>query len=168
MATIRKGMSYKGNRIAILSAFDQTGEKQTGKNLQLVMANDLETDDNRVITNPSLVYKSYNDKNGKPQTWTKESYSKKQYEAIMAVANTDGTHPVFEADLMPSANGKNLIVNTNTVKHVDQPFDHEKHKERTLEVRNDRAAAAAAAREAAKAKSTEKAKAKEEDLDPEL
>lgn len=162
MATIRKGMSYKGNRIALISAFDQKGEKQTGKNLQLVMANDLETDNNRVITDPSLVYKQYNDKDGKQQTWMKESYSKQQYDDIMAVANTDGTHPVFEADLMPSANGKGFIVNTKTVKPVDQPFDNEKHKERTLEVRNERAAA----REAAKEKSTEKAK--EEDLDAEL
>lgn len=162
MATIRKGMSYKGNRIALISAFDQKGEKQTGKNLQLVMANDLETDNNRVITDPSLVYKTYNDKDGKPQTWMKEAYSKQQYDDIMAVANTDGTHPVFEADLMPSANGKGFIVNTKTVKPVDQPFDNEKHKERTLEVRNERAAA----REAAKEKSTEKAK--EEDLDAEL
>lgn len=73
MATIRKGMSYKGNRIALISAFDQKGEKQTGKNLQLVMANDLETDNNRVITDPSLVYKQYTDKDGKPQVWMKES-----------------------------------------------------------------------------------------------
>lgn len=159
MARFPKGRSFKDNRIAMVAAFPMAkkgnepyaeGEEPNGYNVQLVVANDLEKDNSRVITDPALIYKQFKAKDGTSKTGMLALYSKDQYNAMMTVANTEGTHPVFNADLMAKKDG--LIVNTKSLKGTDVPFDNEVHKARTAEVRAERKVA----REAAAAKETEK------------
>ena len=151
MASIKKehGQSTKGQRVYMINAFEQQG-KMTGYNVSLALANDVPKTGEEarlapnagVQTAPCLSYDKYVDpKTNEEKPTFKVGYSKEQYEAMVAAANKDGDNLVFIADLMPRKNGPGYMVNTNTLKSTDIPFDKEAHKERTN-----------AAREANKAK----------------
>ena len=156
MATFKKGQSFKGQRVHVSSVFEQKGQNMDGMNVAFSMSNDTrELDD--VFTDPMLVYDKYTDAEGvKKNTFTAE-YSKAQWESIKEAANFDGDAMVLDADLFPNRNGKGLVVNTNTLKTPEQPFDKEAHKQNTL-----------AAREAKKAQYAQAAAAAEAEAEDEL
>ncbi|WP_145142331.1 hypothetical protein [Paenibacillus sp. Y412MC10] len=134
MARFRKGQSFKNQRVHIVGAFDQTGKGMTGKNVAFSISNDTREGDD-IFTDPMLVYDTYEDKNGKQQNSFTAQYSAKQWEAIEAMANKDGDDLVIEADLFMNKNGPGLLVNTNTLKTPEIPFNREKHKANTLAAR---------------------------------
>lgn len=146
MATFNKGESMKSQRIAVSASFPQKGEGRKGHNVALTLANDTKAPAD-VKTDPMLVYDHYVDKNGEKQNSFTASYSPKQWEAIEAVANKDGDAMVFEADVFPNRHGKGLVVNTNTLKSTDVPYDSAKHKQNTLDARTAKAEARKAAKE---------------------
>lgn len=111
-------------------------------NVAFSIANDTREGDD-VFTDPMLVYDSYQ-KEGVERKYYKTEYSANQWEKILNAAHQEGSNLVVEADLMPNSNGPGLLVNTNTLKTPEIPFDIEKHKEKTE-----------AAREAKKAKRAE-------------
>lgn len=154
MATFKKGEPMKGQEIYIAGAFPQKGKGMTGYNIAFGIAND-QKDVSTAKTDPMLRYDKYKDGEGTEKISFTESYSAKQYEAIMEVANTEGDMPVLTADLFPK--NKGLRVNTNAMSTREQPFDHEAHKATTLEARVANAAAreAAAAEKEAEAASAE-------------
>lgn len=155
MATFKKGQSYKGQRLHVSSVFDQKGQGMTGKNVAFSISNDNREKED-VMTNPMLVYDTYKDSSGVEKDTFTASYSAKQWEAIEAAANKDGDAMVIEADLFPGKKGKGLLVNTNTLKTPEQPFNAAAHKEKTLEARE--------AKKAAKAENAN-APAKEQELE---
>lgn len=155
MATFKKGQSFKGQRVHVSSVFDQKGPGMDGKNVAFSISNDTREPED-VITNPMLVYDKYTDKQGNVKNTFTAEYSKSQWEKIEAFANKDGDAMVLEADLFPNARGKGLVVNTNTLKTPEVPFDAQKHRENTL-----------AAREAKKAAYNEKQNQAEADKDKE-
>lgn len=162
MATYRNrgGRSMKSERLYIANAFEQKGKTKNGMemngyNLQVGVANDLTEDKTQVITDPMLRYDTYTKADGEKGKNMTVAVSKNQYDAIMAVANTDGDKPVFHADLFPKGSG--LMLDTKTVKPAEVPFNIEKHREVTAEARAMRAAerAAKAAEEGAPAPEAE-------------
>lgn len=157
MATFGKGQSFKGQRVHVSSVFDQTGAGRTGKNVAFSISNDTrEADD--VITNPMLMYGTYQDKQGNTKDTYTVGYSAEQWNEIEAKANKDGDALVLEADLFPRKNGPGLMVNTKTLKTPEQPFDAEAHKT-NLE------AARAAKKEARAAESAGKEQEKEMEVE---
>lgn len=140
MATFKKGQSFKGQRVHVSGVFDQKGPGMTGKNVAFSISNDTREPED-VITNPMLVYDKYKDKEGKERDTYTASYSAKQWEAIEKAANKDGDAMVLEADLFPNTRGKGLVVNTNTLKTPEAPFDASKHRENTVAVRESKKAA---------------------------
>lgn len=142
MATIRKGQrnGFRNMRIAITADYPQGGDLD-GRNLLMVVANDRVNDEvemtpENVITNPPLVRREGVKENGEKFTSFTVGVSKKQYQDIMAVANTDGDKPVFHANLMPAKDkdGKviGLIPNTKQLgEKPKEPFNYELHKENT-------------------------------------
>lgn len=134
MAKFKKGQSFKNQRVHVVGAFDQTGRGMSGKNVSFSISNDTREGDD-IFTDPMLVYDTYVDKNGKQQNSFTAEYSAKQWEAIEAAANKDGDDLVIEADLFMSKSGPGLLVNTNTLKTPEIPFDREKHKTNTLTAR---------------------------------
>lgn len=181
MATFQKGQSMKAQRVYIASAFPvqkegaKEGDKPTHYDISLGIANDLvDPKKDKVIADPMLGYNPY-EKDGEKKISNTIRYAASQYDKMMDVANTKGKFPVFEADLFPTRPGaakRGLVVNTGTLKKVDQAFDHEKHKENTDIVRADKkaqreakAAEAAAAKEA-EAKEKEAAATKEKEAAP--
>lgn len=140
MATFKKGQSFKGQRVHVSGVFDQKGAGMTGKNVAFSISNDTREPED-VITNPMLVYDKYKDKEGNEKDTYTASYSAKQWEAIEKAANKDGDAMVLEADLFPNTRGKGLVVNTNTLKTPETPFDAAKHRENTVAVREAKKAA---------------------------
>lgn len=135
MATFKKGQSFKGNRVHVVAVFDQKGPGMTGKNVAFSLSNDLAQSHEEVFTNPMLVYDKYKDKDGNVKNTYTASYSAEQWKKIEATANKDGDAMVLEADLFPDSRGKGLLVNTNTLKTPEIPFNAEKHRENTLAAR---------------------------------
>lgn len=131
MATFKKGQSFKGQRVHVTGVFDQKGPGMTGKNVAFSISNDTREPDD-VITNPMLVYDKYTDAQGKEKDTYTASYSSKQWAAIEKAANKDGDAMVLDADLFPNTRGKGLVVNTNTLKTPDTPFNANKHRENTV------------------------------------
>lgn len=168
MATFQKGQSMKGQRIYIASAFPsqkegaKEGDKPTHYDISLGIANDLvDPKKDNVIADPMLGYNPFVTKDGEKKISNTIRYAASQYDKMMEVANTDGKYPVFEADLFPTRPGaakRGLVVNTGTLKPVEQKFDHEKHKENTDIVRKDKAAQREA--KAAEAKAAKEAEGK--------
>lgn len=140
MATFKKGQSFKGQRVHVSGVFDQKGPGMTGKNVAFSISNDTREPED-VITNPMLVYDKYKDKEGKEKDTYTASYSAKQWETIEKTANKDGDAMVLEADLFPNTRGKGLVVNTNSLKTPETPFDASKHRENTVAVRESKKAA---------------------------
>lgn len=144
MARFEKGQSMKGQRVHVTGVFDQKGKGMTGKNVSFSISNDLADpkDLDNVKTSPMLVYEQYKGQDGKEKTSYSASYSQSQWEKIEAAANKDGDKLVVIADLFPNRNGKTkgLMVNTNTLKTPDQPFNAEAHRENTLNARKEREA----------------------------
>lgn len=142
MANIRGSKKEDKQRIAIISAFPQA-EPMTGYNVALRICNDQLTQEDiqagKGQSAPMLVYRPYTDaKTGEQKTGFTASYSKEQYEAMMAVANTDGTHPVFDAQVFPRQFGdesKGLLVNTKAMAETAIPYDHAKDIENTNAIR---------------------------------
>lgn len=134
MARFKKGQSFKNQRVHIVGAFDQTGRGMNGKNVAFSISNDTREGAD-IFTDPMLVYDTYLDKFGKRQNSFTAEYSAKQWEAIEAAANKDGDDLVIEADLFMNKNGPGLLVNTNTLKTPEIPFNREKHKANTLAAR---------------------------------
>jgi len=156
MATFKKGQSFKGQRVHVSSVFDQKGPGMTGKNVAFSISNDTRELD-EVITDPMLVYDKYKAADGTMKNTFTAEYSKAQWEAIEKAANKDGDAMVVIADLFPNKKGKGLVVNTNTLKTPDVPFDKEAHQKNTL-----------AAREAKKAKYAEAETAATKEQEAEL
>lgn len=117
----------------VSAVFDQKAPK-TGKNVALSISNDTR-DPEDVITNPMLVYDTYVDRQGKVHNTYTAAYSAHQWEQIEKAANKDGDAMVLIADLFPNKRGKGLVINTNTLKTPDIPFDMEKHRANTLAAR---------------------------------
>ncbi|KQY91000.1 hypothetical protein ASD24_24710 [Paenibacillus sp. Root52] len=134
MARFRKGQSFKGQRVHVANVFEQTGKGMTGKNVAFSISNDTREGDD-IFTDPMLVYDKYIDNEGKEKPTFTAEYSAKQWEAIEAAANKDGDNLVIEADLFMNRNGKGLLVNTNTLKTPEVPFNSEQHKSNTLAAR---------------------------------
>lgn len=130
MATFGKGQSYKGQRVEVVSVFDQVGAGRTGVNVAFGIANDTRAPED-VVTNPMLSYGTYKDKDGNTKDTYTVGYSRAQWDEVQAAANKDGDRLVVEADLFPRKNGPGLMVNTKTLKTPEQPFDLAKHKENT-------------------------------------
>lgn len=146
MATFKKGQSFKGQRVHVSGVFDQKGPGMDGKNVAFSISNDTREPED-VITNPMLVYDKYKDKEGKEKDTYTANYSKKQWEQIEKAANKDGDAMVLEADLFPSSRGKGLVVNTNTLKTPETPFNSEQHRENTVAAREAKKAAREAQKE---------------------
>lgn len=140
MATFKKGQSYKGQRVHVSSVFDQKGPNMTGKNVAFSISNDTRAPED-VITNPMLVYDKYTDNEGKERDTFTASYSQKQWEQIEKMANKDGDSMVVEADLFPNSRGKGLVINVNSLKTPEVPFNAELHRANTLAARAAKAAA---------------------------
>ena len=140
MASFKKGQSFKGQRVHVSGVFDQKGAGMNGKNVAFSISNDTKEPED-VITNPMLVYDKYVDGKGNEKDTYTANYSAKQWEAIEKAANKDGDAMVVIADLFPNARGKGLLVNTNTLKTPDVPFNAEKHRNNTLAVRATKKAA---------------------------
>lgn len=135
MADFRKASknSKDGVRLYIAAAFPQKAP-MTGYNLAIGVANDLGARKGQNIQSaPMLAYDHYTGKDGKPGTSYTRGYSKEQYDAIMAVANTKGDCPVFKANVFPKNNG--MVVDTNTLAKTNKPFDKAAHDENTKLVR---------------------------------
>lgn len=139
MATFKKGQSFKDQRVHISADFDQRAPMK-GKNVVISISNDTREGDD-IKTDPMLVYQRYKDKQGAEAVSYTASYSESQYNAMMAAANHDGDKPVLIADLFPNKRGDGLVVNTNTLRTPDVPFDAEKHREVTEAARADKKAA---------------------------
>lgn len=138
MADFRKESknSKDGVRLYLAAAFPQKPPME-GYNLAIGVANDLGARKGQNIQSaPMLAYDRYTDKNGKPGTSYTRGYSKAQYEAIMAVANTKGDFPVFKANVFPKSNG--MLVDTNSLAKTNKPFskaDHDKNTELAREAK---------------------------------
>ncbi|MGC6586656.1 hypothetical protein ACPV3A_17015 [Paenibacillus sp. Dod16] len=141
MAKFKKGQSFKNQRVHVAAVYDQTGKGMTGKNVSFSISNDTREGDG-IFTDPMLVYDTYT-RDGKQQNSFTANYSAKQWEAIEAAANKDGDALVIEADLFANKNGPGLLVNTNTLKTPEIPFNKEKHKANTLAAREAKKAAMA-------------------------
>lgn len=133
-AVFRKGESYNNQRVFVSSVFPQGGQ-QTGYNVALSIANDQQTDTSKIQTSPMLVYDQYMVGNEKKDSYT-TSYSAKQWDAIEKASNKDGDKMVILADLIPNNNGKGLVVNTNTLKTPEHPFNIDKHRVNTIAARD--------------------------------
>ncbi|OMF76778.1 hypothetical protein [Paenibacillus glucanolyticus] len=142
MAKFKKGQSFKNQRVHVVGVFDQTGKGMNGKNVSFSISNDTREGDD-IFTDPMLVYDTYVDKLGKQQNSFTANYSARQWEAIEAAANKDGDELVIEADLFMNKNGPGLLVNTNTLKTPEIPFNQQKHKANTLAAREAKKAAVA-------------------------
>ncbi|MEW4426037.1 hypothetical protein AB1I68_00920 [Paenibacillus pabuli] len=150
MVKFKKGQSFKNQRVYVANFSEQTGANRNGMNVAFSMANDTREGDD-VFTDPMLVYDKYM-KDGQEKKYYKTEYSANQWEKIMNAANKEGPNLVVDADLMPNSNGPGLVVNTNTLKTPEIPFDREKHM-----------AITEAAREAKKAKREEQEIEKEDE-----
>ena len=131
MANFRKESknSKEQVRLYIAAAFEQKAP-MNGYNLAIGVANDLGARKGQNLQSaPMLAYDHYTGKDGKPGVSYTRPYSKEQYDAIMAVANTKGDKPVFKADVFPKNNG--MVVNTNTLKKTSKPFDKAEHDKNT-------------------------------------
>lgn len=159
MATFKKGESMTKQRIVVSAQFDQKGEGRSGKNVALSIANDKGGPEN-AMTDPMLVYDTYEDKNGDKKPTFTASYSSAQWDKIAEAANKDGDALVVEGDVFPNRHGKGLVVNTNTLSTPEESFDKAAHDANTLAAREAKAEArkaAAAEKAAEKGKETEKA-----------
>lgn len=142
MANIKGLGKDTKHRLAIIGAFEQKGEnkngvKMTGYNIAFRMCNDTLTkkdiEAGKGQTAPMLAYDSYTDKSGEKKTSFTRPYSKDQYDAIMAAANTKGDKPVIEACVFPKDNG--LVVNTNSLSTPKKAYDEKKDKANTEKLR---------------------------------
>ncbi|MEK4277715.1 hypothetical protein [Paenibacillus sp. FSL R7-0026] len=140
MAGFKKGQSFKNQRVHIVGAFDQTGKGMNGKNVAFSISNDTREGED-VFPDPMLVYDPYTDRNGQQKNSFTAEYSASQWEAIEAAANKEGDDLVLEADLFMNKNGPGLLVNTNTLKTPEIPFNREKHKENTIAAKEAKKAA---------------------------
>lgn len=157
MATFGKGQSFKGQRVHVASAFEQKGGK--GMNVSFSMSNDTREGED-VFTDPMLSYDTYTDADGKQKNKFTQGYSMKQWEAIEAAGNKDGDKLVVIADVFPNKRGPGLMVNTNSLKTPETPFDQDKHQANTMAARE--------AKKAAKAADNEAGKENEKEADKEL
>lgn len=141
-------MNVRGNakdtkyRIAIISAFPQKGVGKngvplTGYNVTLRAANDTLTKKDiqagKGQTAPMLAYNKY-EKDGKEAVSNAVAYSKDQYDAMMAAANTKGDKPVIEASVFPKKGA--LVVNTKDMQTPKKAYDHAKDLANTEAVRD--------------------------------
>lgn len=140
MARFKKGQSFKNQRVHIVGAFDQTGRGMNGKNVSFSISNDTREGDD-IFTDPMLVYDKFIDSQGQEKPSFTAEYSASQWEKIEAAANKDGDELVIEADLFMNKKGPGLLVNTNTLKTPEIPFDQEKHKANTIAAREAKKAA---------------------------
>lgn len=131
MANVRGLPKTTMHRLVLTSAFPQKGDKLNGYNLSFAMAMDRMTkadiEAGKGQTAPMLAYNKYTDKTtGEEKTSHTMAYSKQQYDAIMAAANTKGDKPVIEAQVFPKNGG--LFVNTKNLATPKYKFNDEKHK----------------------------------------
>lgn len=158
MANFRKESknSKEGVRLYVAAAFPQKAP-MTGYNMAIGVANDLGPRKGQNLQSaPMLAYDNYTTKDGKEGTSYTRPYSKEQYNAIMAIANTKGDCPVFKADVFPKNNG--MVVNTSTLAKTSKPFDKAEHQKNTELAR----AEVAKQREAQQAQAQNEAEAQEE------
>lgn len=175
MANIKGGSKDTKYRLVVSGAYPQKGVNQngvamTGYNIAFRMANDRLTkkdiEAGKGQTAPMLAYDSYTDKNGEKQTSFTRPYSKEQYDAIMAAANTKGDKPVIEAAVFPRNNG--LVVNTNTLETPKVKYDKDKDIANTTAAREVAAAQREAREQQAEAQNEKQSEAEAQAGEPEL